>query len=382
MIMETPETVVSNLRIELARPTPSYLQLEQALREAIASRRLSPGSRLPEERELAKDLGLSRGTVRRALAPLEVAGLIVRRKGRGTYIADQTQAPPVPLEVFLRGSQEAKIQTSWIGAIVQGMFEAARRLNAELVLREAGPDAGKNTAAGASLFVAPEDRAAVRRLAASGRAVICVDLSVDGPGIDSVVFDNTLGAREGVRRLIEMGHRRIAFIGALFRRGDGFVESLNAHERLAGYRLALQEAGIAEEFVWWMPADAKDVRARFVPAMRAIPEERRPTAIFGTDESDALGAWLAAQEAGWRVPADLSIASFRNFDAPDPAGIAFSSICISPLQIGVRAVEAALERVHAAADEVSPGTRILVPHRWVAGETAGEIPGGVALGDA
>ncbi|HTL52162.1 MAG TPA: winged helix-turn-helix domain-containing protein, partial [Planctomycetota bacterium] len=57
--------------LEFEKPQPSYAQLEQALRDAIIARKLPPGSRLPEERALAKQFSVSRGTVRRALAQLE-----------------------------------------------------------------------------------------------------------------------------------------------------------------------------------------------------------------------------------------------------------------------------------------------------------------------
>ena len=66
--------------------TPLYHQLRQYLREMIVSGQLHDGQQLPREEELAKRLGISRVTVRLALAELAEEGLVVRQRGRGTRV--------------------------------------------------------------------------------------------------------------------------------------------------------------------------------------------------------------------------------------------------------------------------------------------------------
>jgi len=72
--------------IDKALPTPAYLQLRQALEQAIEDGSLNPGQALPSERELAQRLTLSRMTVRRAFEELERRGLVEQRQGSGTYV--------------------------------------------------------------------------------------------------------------------------------------------------------------------------------------------------------------------------------------------------------------------------------------------------------
>lgn len=66
---------------------PLYQQLERALREAIDQRVLSPDDALPAERDLAQDLAVSRITVRKALDGLVNEGLLVRRRGAGSFVS-------------------------------------------------------------------------------------------------------------------------------------------------------------------------------------------------------------------------------------------------------------------------------------------------------
>ncbi|MFC7736206.1 GntR family transcriptional regulator [Roseomonas sp. GCM10028921] len=77
---------------ELRRPDarPLYIQVEAILNERIVSGEWKSGQAIPAEPELAAELGVSAGTLRRALARLEQRHLIERRQGRGTYVTQQT----------------------------------------------------------------------------------------------------------------------------------------------------------------------------------------------------------------------------------------------------------------------------------------------------
>lgn len=76
---------------------PLYLQLRQALEEAIRAGRLKAGEALPAERDLAAKAGISRVTVRKAVEDLVRDGLLLRRQGSGTFVA----APPTRMEQSL-----------------------------------------------------------------------------------------------------------------------------------------------------------------------------------------------------------------------------------------------------------------------------------------
>ena len=83
---------------QLNQDQPLYLAIAQALAEDIQSRNLSPGDRLPPQRELADAIGVTLGTVTRAYEEARKKGLIKGEIGRGTYVARQLPEPK-PLRV-------------------------------------------------------------------------------------------------------------------------------------------------------------------------------------------------------------------------------------------------------------------------------------------
>jgi len=73
--------------IDRSSPVPYYYQLRQILEAEIASGRIGTGERLPSEAELCNRYGVSRTVVRQTLSDLENESLIVRFKGRGSFVA-------------------------------------------------------------------------------------------------------------------------------------------------------------------------------------------------------------------------------------------------------------------------------------------------------
>jgi GntR family transcriptional regulator len=83
--------------LDRASPVPLYYQLAQNMETAIRSGRLSSGSHLENEINLARQLGVSRPTVRRAIGLLANRGLVIRRHGIGTLVVPVRVRRPVRL---------------------------------------------------------------------------------------------------------------------------------------------------------------------------------------------------------------------------------------------------------------------------------------------
>jgi GntR family transcriptional regulator len=95
---------------------PIYLQLRDAMAERIATGAWKPGQAIPNEGELAREFGVSPGTMRKALALMESEHLITRWQGRGTFINDQASGALADRYCNIRGTE---------GQPVSGRIEAA-----------------------------------------------------------------------------------------------------------------------------------------------------------------------------------------------------------------------------------------------------------------
>lgn len=80
------------VRLSQASGVPFYRQVADQVAQLIRSGQIAPGSRLPSVRELSGQLLVSLITVRRSYSDLEAAGLIVRRQGQGTFVAETVEA--------------------------------------------------------------------------------------------------------------------------------------------------------------------------------------------------------------------------------------------------------------------------------------------------
>lgn len=83
--------------VSRTRPAPLHDQIRRAIHDQIRSGELRPGDRLATEHEYAEQLGVSLAPVRQALLDLVAVGMIVRIKGRGTFVAESRVDTPVTL---------------------------------------------------------------------------------------------------------------------------------------------------------------------------------------------------------------------------------------------------------------------------------------------
>lgn len=102
---------------------PLYLRLTRTIGEAINSGALRPGESLPAERELAALTGLSRVTVRKAVATLVEAGRLVQRRGSGTFVAPKLERVEQALSLLTSFSEDMarrgkSVRSVWLSRAV------------------------------------------------------------------------------------------------------------------------------------------------------------------------------------------------------------------------------------------------------------------------
>ena len=134
--------------------------------------------------------------------------------------------------------------------------------------------------------------------------VVVVDPNNVTPDCPVVIATNRSGALSAMEYLIGLGHRRIGFI-------SGRPELQSAVRRLLGYKDSLYQAGIPLDPDLIQTGDYSR-QTGFACAQRLLNLSDPPTAIFAANDQSAFGAIQAAQQAGLRVPDDLSVVGFDN----------------------------------------------------------------------
>ncbi|WP_369395329.1 LacI family DNA-binding transcriptional regulator [Streptomyces sp. CG1] len=175
------------------------------------------------------------------------------------------------------------------------------------------------------------------RLDNLGMPVIYVSQHVDGR--PSVYVDDVAGALHGTRHLLNLGHRRIAFVQTVGASGFSF----SSNERLLGYQQALTEAGVPldEDLVVATPVGDKRSIAEAVGKLLSLREP--PTAVFAEQDEVAAAVIRTLRRTQIAVPERISVLGFD--DQPLADWFDLSTVAQSPSDIGRAAGELALRLI-------------------------------------
>jgi LacI family transcriptional regulator len=143
---------------------------------------------------------------------------------------------------------------------------------------------------------------ALREVAARGVPVVMVDWIAEGLNADAVVLDNKRAGGMAARHLADHGHRRVAMIG-----GDEAISTMR--ERAAGFHSALTDRGIGDNDVL-ISTGPLTVAAGYAAMQGVLALRDRPTAVFCANYELTLGALIALNESGLRIPEDMSFVGF------------------------------------------------------------------------
>ena len=132
--------------------------------------------------------------------------------------------------------------------------------------------------------------------------IVLVNNQYPGAFVHSVMIENVAGSRAAANHLVQLGHKRIAYIGDQF----GYESDT---ERLAGYREALEAAGIPllPELVVHGDGNSEEAM-RAMEKLLALADP--PTAVFCYNDRSALGAMRSIRLRRLRVPDDISVVGF------------------------------------------------------------------------
>jgi LacI family transcriptional regulator len=205
------------------------------------------------------------------------------------------------------------------------------------------------------VVIAPVDdrsRSNLRLLVRNAVPFVLVDRSVAGFRADVVQGDSVAGAGQLVEHLVALGHRRVGMV-------TESLEVSTSRDRVAGYRRALEEAGIdaAPELVV-VGETATDPRGGHEGALALLDLPDPPTAILAVNNVLAVGVVEAARERRLEVPRDLAVVCFDDIELVSRL-YPFLTVMAQPAQtFGTLAMQLLLDRI-AGGGEARPRTVVL-----------------------
>ena len=156
-----------------------------------------------------------------------------------------------------------------------------------------------------SLIPSEED---LHRISAHNIPVVFVETA--HPNFACVTVDHREGGQKAVQHLIELGHRKIAYVGDYL---DDRLGNFISRYRYEGYRAALDKAGISFRPEYIRQTDLTRHAAREQAlALLQLPDP--PTAIFAYADEMALGVLEAARSLSLRVPEDFSVVGYDDIE--------------------------------------------------------------------
>lgn len=151
----------------------------------------------------------------------------------------------------------------------------------------------------------------LRGIVESNIPVVIIGRDFQHEDVDFVSPDNFKGGFEATQHLIDLGHKRIAFVGANLKGGSSL-------KRLQGYLKALNDHDIEidERLITGRNEDVSEIpgysteEIGFEGMKRLLSLPNPPTAVFARNDFTAIGAMSAIKEAGLSIPDDIAIVGF------------------------------------------------------------------------
>ena len=368
-LMSLDETTTPAAFASASSAKPPEVFVAGLLRDQIQSGEYKPGDWLPAERRLAESLQVDRRTVRMAISRLVKSGLVTRQPHCRPVVApfekeaEAVPAPPLPTASNSAASSFIAL-LMWRGGNWERTLAAQQRIfwGMDQALAEAGHHAvfvdvgALSTEAdiaareaerlryvlqqgfGGVVFYPYAFRSNPALIEAVRREIplVAIDRRSAAAQTDFVGVQNHQGMYDTVRHLIELGHRRIAYVTK--------NEPVPAvQDRIQGYLDAIHDAGL-DEILLSIPTRILAQAWTVVDAIFQLPKEKRPTAAAVFNDYSAVDLALRLETLGLSVPGDVAITGFDNIVPALPNGVGLTSPAQPYEEIGRKAAELILRR--------------------------------------
>ncbi|OCT16686.1 GntR family transcriptional regulator [Paenibacillus pectinilyticus] len=343
---------------------PIYERIFETLREEILQRKYNIGDRVPSEKELADDYNVSRITSKKALEMLAEVGLIVRKPGKGSFVAEEGEPASETASSEDRGKHTliglviTDFGNTFGTEMIYGMEQASAENDSFLVLRRSfGIPENEEKAIrsflelgvdGIIVFPAQGEfyNAEILKLVIGQFPLVLVDRHLKGVAAASISTDNISAARTGTDYLLDLGHKQICLLT------PPPMDTTAVEDRIEGFVRAHAERGVLVDRSLWLDEITSTLPNSFHQPnidqdIHMIKEHLRNnpdiTALFAIEYNIALLAKAAVEQMGLQIPEDISILCFDSPPTTLGSGYRFTHMIQNEDEIGRLAVENVLK---------------------------------------
>lgn len=335
---------------------PAYQRIKEALLEEIERGHYTPGHLFVTQQDICARFGVSRITADRAVNDLVEAGILFRRRGHGTFVAEHANHREI--SASLRGSEHrigcimSYIHSGHTLAVMQGIERRCRESNwpvllfnsEETVETEVDNLLRARQAGVEGLIVYPVDGFAnsthFERLRQEGIPLVMVDRYYPMIPTDVVVPDNVDAGYQVTKQLIQQGHRQIGIVWSE-------IACTSVHERLIGYQRALLEAQlpINTSLSTLRPYyhSPENERLALLTQWRTMPDP--PTAIITVSGRVLTRLTQDLLALKVRPGEEITLASMDSVDPDASLPIAELQVTLPSFTMGYEAATLLLERL-------------------------------------
>lgn len=186
----------------------------------------------------------------------------------------------------------------------------------------------------------------LKEIVESNVPVVVIGRDFQHAEVDFVSTDNLNGGFEATRHLIDLGHRRIGFIGATLSGGSSLKRLQGYLKALEHYKIPIDDRLITgpKEAISEVPGYSTE-KIGYEGMKRLLSLPNRPTAVFARNDFTAIGAMTAIKEANLRIPEDVAIVGFDDIPLAVHTSPALTTVR-QPMHLqGQLAAEMLLERI-------------------------------------
>lgn len=146
------------------------------------------------------------------------------------------------------------------------------------------------------------DNEFIYRVRSAGIPLVVLNRQLDDPSIANVASDDRVGGRAAADHAYELGHRRLAVI-------EGKPGFKSSSERRSGYMDSLMTHGLKPNPAYFVQGDYS-IESGYAAMNTLLDLDKRPTAVFCSNDDMAIGAMNACFDRGVNVPGDISLIGF------------------------------------------------------------------------